>query len=148
MYRTLLTAETVAHRLSPRVDLRGVGREFFMALQIDDALETLQPEAVRNSLPRLLALLRDSPGQVHQLLSELAEGRFSLPVEVTEDARTRKAQNRRARLIATAILTVGISLLLSAPGSLSISGVSVRQVLTVVLVLLYIWLFRQWREMR
>jgi hypothetical protein len=26
--------------------------------------------------------------------------------------------------------------------------VSVRQVLTVVLVLLYIWLFRQWREMR
>src|SRR5262249_40915445 len=43
MYRALLTAETVAGRLSPGIDLATVGRSFFTARQRRECLRAFEP---------------------------------------------------------------------------------------------------------
>jgi ubiquinone biosynthesis protein len=148
MYRTLLTAETVAHQLSPSVDLRSVGKEFFISLQTDEALASFSPEAQRALLPKILALLRDSPGPIHQILSELAEGRFRLRTETIEDAATQRVKNRRARMLAAAILSVGFAFLLSAPSLPAIGPLPLRPVIMVALALVYVSVLVQWHKMK
>lgn len=148
MYRTLLTAETVAHQLSPNVDLRSVGKEFFASLQTDEALATFSPEVQRTLLPKILALLRDSPGPIHQLLSELADGRFRLRTEMIEDVATQRVRNRRARMIAAAVLSVSLAFLLSAPSLPMIGPLSLRLVIAVALALVYLSVILQWHKLK
>ena len=148
MYRTLLTADTVAHQLSPKVDLRSVGRDFFTSLQTDEALASFSPEVQRTLLPKILALLRDSPGPIHQLLSELAEGRFKLRTETSEDAATQRVRNRRARMVAAAVLSVGLAILLSAPRLPMMGPLPLRLVILVALVVIYLSVILQWHKLK
>lgn len=149
MYRTLLTAETIASGLSRSVNLRSVGREFFISLQADDALEKLRPDSLRIAFPQILALLRDSPARLNQLLAELTDGHFTLRVDLADDPRTRRAKNRRTRLVTTAIVSVGVASLLGGVSALPTLGVvPIRGILLMVLALLYASMWIQWRGMR
>jgi ubiquinone biosynthesis protein len=149
MYRTLLTAETIASRLSRNVNLRTVGREFFVSLQVDDALEKLTPDSLRIAFPQVLTLLRDSPTRLNQLLAELTDGHFTLRVDLADDPRTTRAKNRRTRLLTTAILSVGVASLIGGVSALPTLGVvPIRGILLVVLLLLYASIWIQWRAMR
>jgi len=147
MYRALLTAEMVARRLGAKEGLGTVGRQFFDKLQLEDALHSLKGENIQSILVSLLALLRDSPSQFRQILSELSEGRFTLNAHVSETPKAMRARNRCARLITTAILSVGIALLLTIPELPKPFGVSLVWPLWGALIFLYIWLFVQWRQL-
>jgi ubiquinone biosynthesis protein len=147
VYRTLLTAETVANRLDSRIDIRSEGKRFFISLQVDDALSSLEPEAIKQSLPRILSLLRDTPGQVNNLLAELADGRFTLRVEWADDARTRRASNRRTRLLATAICSVGFAFLLATPALWERGSTTMQYLLAAIVLALYISIVMQWRKL-
>ncbi|HJQ31338.1 MAG TPA: AarF/UbiB family protein [Pyrinomonadaceae bacterium] len=148
MYRALLTAEAVANQLGASADLRSVGREFFEDLRLDEAVSLAEPENLENTLLNTILLLRDSPGQLQQILSELSDGRFELKVNISETPRIRRVRNKRLRLLVTSITTVGISLLLTAPQLPELFGASLRGPLWVVLLLLYAWAYFQWRRLR
>jgi ubiquinone biosynthesis protein len=148
MYKALLTAETVAHQLGTNVDLRSVGREFFSELRREEALRGVEPDNLEISFLSMVSLLRDSPSQLQQLLTELSEGRFELKVNVTEGLKARRIRNRRARLLVTSILSVCVALLLSVPEMPTVFGASLRWPLWTVLLLLYISIFILWRRLR
>src|SRR5438874_1006259 len=83
--------------------------QFFTRLQIEELLRLQEPSEIQPTALSLLALWRDSPTQLQQILTELSDGRFVLNVTVTETRRSVRAHNRRALLLVTAILSVGIA---------------------------------------
>jgi ubiquinone biosynthesis protein len=148
MYKALLTAETVAHQLGTKVDLRSVGREFFFDLQREEALRGIEPDNLEASFLSMVSVLRDSPGQLQQLLTELSEGRFELKVNISEGPKVRRIRNRRLRLLVTSILSVCIALLLIVPDLPTVFGAPLRWPLWAVLILLYVSIFFQWRRLQ
>ena len=147
MYKALLTAETVAHELGTNADLRSVGRNFFFELQRDDIISSVEPDNLETSFLSTVALLRDSPGQLQQILTELAEGKFELKVNVSEGAKVRRIKNRRLRLLVTSILSVCVALLLAAPQLPAVFDNS-RWPLWAALILLYVSILFQWRRLK
>lgn len=113
MYRTLLTSESVAYHLRTHANLRDVGRQFFNNLQLERLISSYYPVPVMSRLMELNELVRSGPGNVHQLLSDLSEGRFVLSVQSTESEQSRGYANRRARLVSLAITSMTLALLLT-----------------------------------
>jgi hypothetical protein len=148
LYRTLLTAETVADRLGTNADLRSVGGRFFSELKFEETLRAIDSENLEPTIYSLLSLLQESPGQVQQILSELSEGRFELKVNIAESTKVRRDRDRRIQFLGAAILTVGIALLLLVPGLPVVFGVSLSWPLSILLILLYLWILFQWRRLR
>jgi ubiquinone biosynthesis protein len=148
LYRALLTVETVARRLDPAVDLRRIGREFFRDLQIDELANSLSPERLEPALLNLLTLYRDSPRQLQQILADAAEGRLALSVTVAEGARARRQHDRRAKLVTSAVLSVGVSVLLAQPTPTTLFGVAPAPLLVALLLLLYAVVAWQWYRLR
>jgi len=147
MYKALLTAETVAHELGSNVDLRSVGRNFFFELQRDDLISSVEPDNLETSFLSTVAFLRDTPGQLQQILTDLAEGKFEFKVNVSEGANVSRIKNRRLRLLVTSILAVCVALLLAAPHLPAMFDNS-RWPLWVALILLYVSILFQWRRLK
>lgn len=148
MYRALLTAETVAYQLGMSDGIRRVGRSFFRTYQREKVVDELSdPSNFEPTLLSLLNLKRDAPRQINQILTELADGSLSLRVRASESPRDSLARNRRARLVACAILTVSVSLLLTIPQLPSFYGISLAWPLTVALILLYLWILIRLRRL-
>jgi ubiquinone biosynthesis protein len=148
MYRALLTAETVASSLAPGMDLPLVGREFFAALALEEAFQSLEPRKWQPILLNALALWRDSPGQLRQIVADLAEGRLTVKVEVSETQKTVRTRGRRVRLLVTSILSVGVALLITKTHLPELFGVSLAWPLYLALAVLYISTYFQWRRLR
>lgn len=68
LYRTLLTAETVAHRLGTSADLRSVGSRFFSELKFEETLRAIDSENLEPTIYSFLSLLQEAPGQLQQIL--------------------------------------------------------------------------------
>jgi ubiquinone biosynthesis protein len=109
LYRTLLTAETIASELSQRVDLIRVGRVFFASEQFDRLVQSVTPQRLQTSAFDIMRLGLDGPGQFSQLLSDLSEDRFVLRVRTQDSAADRRLADLRARLVAIAIVSVGLA---------------------------------------
>lgn len=148
LYRTLLTAESVATMLTPAVDLRHVGRVFFPALQLRDTFRPISPLEAQTLAASLLNLLRDAPAQAERLLADLSGGRFTINVQTSESNRDRRLANRRARLVSAAVVSVGLALLLTHGDLPSLWGVSSAWPLAGALLLLYGWMIGQWRQLK
>jgi ubiquinone biosynthesis protein len=146
MYRALLTAESVAHQLGARADLRTVGRDFFRALRLDELAQGFDPNDVQAAALTWLSLVRDGPGQLQQLLSELSSGRYALTVNMTESPRTARARDRRARLVSTAVLAATVSTLVVAAAVADVSR-GWTWVLLGVLAVVYAAIGWQWRRL-
>lgn len=147
LYRALLTVETVAHHLGLEEGLRVVGRRFFARLQQEEALQLLEPDRLQQFFLNLLHLSRDAPGQLNQLLAEVAEGTYVLKVTTSDSSRLQRARNRRARLTAAALLSVGVALLLTRPEFPSVLGVSLAWPLAAGLLALYGVIVVLWRRL-
>ena len=148
IYRALLVAETVASRLDAHADLRSVGRKFFEQLQIDEVRRAIEPRSLQPVLVDYLTYFRDSPSQINQILTELADGSFGLTVYTAEPPRVARTRNRRARVVVTSVLSVGTAVLLSRPELPELNGVSLAWPLAVLLALLYLSIFFDLRRLR
>jgi ubiquinone biosynthesis protein len=148
IYRALLVAETVANRLDAQADLRSVGRKFFEQLQLDEVRKAIEPRSLQPVLFDYLTYFRDSPSQISQILTELADGSFGMTVYTAEPPRVARARNRRVRVVVTSVLSVGTAVLLSRPEFPELQGVSLAWPLTVLLALLYLSIFFDLRRLR
>jgi ubiquinone biosynthesis protein len=116
MYRALLGAESVAHQLGVSASMAEVGKDFFVSLQIEETVRSLEPPNLQPVVLSVINLLRDSPGQLNQILSDIAEGKYSVNVNMEERPNAARQRDRRSRLLATAIVSVSVALLLTKPG--------------------------------
>jgi ubiquinone biosynthesis protein len=148
LYRTLLTAESVASQLTSGVNLQSVGRGFFEALQRDEILRALDPKVFLASLTSLFYLIRDSPSQLEQLLPQLVDGRFSINATTAESPVTTRAQNRRTRLIVSAVVSIGIALLITGHALPTVAGFALEKILVAALVIVYLSILVQWLRLR
>lgn len=148
LYRTLLTLERVSGELGGSDSLRRIGGDFLARLQKEDALDTFELENLQPILLSLLNLKRDAPGQLNELLKDLADGNFNLQVYTSEAVRTERSRNRRSRLVTAAVLCVAVALLLARPELPRPFGVSLAWPLGVALGGLYLLVFRLWRQLR
>lgn len=148
MYRALLSAESIANELAPGVNLRPVGQNFFASLAVEEVVQSLQPVRLQGLLLNILSLWRDSPGQIRQILTEFTEGRFLMKVEAAESSRVSRARDRRTKLLATAILSVGVALLAGQTPAQPWHRAPIREILYGVVFLLYVLAFIQWRRLR
>jgi ubiquinone biosynthesis protein len=147
MYRALLTAETVARQLDPKVDLGAIGREFFTKVQTEELHRSFGHDNLQANALNLITLLRDSPGQLQQLLYEVSEGKFALNVSVTEVPKAVRSQNKRVKVLVTAILSLGITVLLTRAGLPVVRGIHLSWVLWGILVLFYISIYIQLKKL-
>jgi ubiquinone biosynthesis protein len=145
LYRTLLTAETVAYQIGGTATLRSVGRRFFAGYPIERFLRELTPDRLTASLMQLAEIARSAPGQVQEILSDLAEGRFVLAVRSEESEKKRRANTRRTRMLALAIVSTGIAALLTGADRLD---PTLSSVLWAVLAALYVGIAVLWWRLR
>lgn len=148
MYRALLGAETLAFQLGAAVTLRDVALPFLRRMQIDELWTSLQPSKIERYLLDLHQLGAGAPRQLNNVLSDIADGRFYLNVNESENSGTTRLRNRRIRLIATSILSVGLALLVANPQPFPFHENAFRGVLLAALVLTYIAVFVQMRRLR
>jgi ubiquinone biosynthesis protein len=148
LYRTLLTAESVAYQLQSRATLGAVGEGFFRGLRIEQTLASFEPARVMGWLMQINDLVRSGPGNVQQLLSDLAEGRMILPVRTLDSEQSRRVGNQRARLITLAILSLGLAMLLSIPRhEVFFSRVPLQTLLWIALGVDAVAMFFLWRRL-
>jgi hypothetical protein len=149
MYRALLTVETIAGELGAQDSLRRIGRRFFGELQRERLICELSDTAnLESTMFTLINLKRQSPGQVSQILTELAAGSLSLRMQNSEAPSVIRVRNRRTWMIAVSILAVTIAILLSRPALPGVFGVSLAWPLGVLLVCCYLEIWRQWRRLQ
>jgi ubiquinone biosynthesis protein len=148
MYRTLLTAESVAHQLQSKATLGAVGKGFFKGLQLEQTLATFEPGRIIAWLMQINDFVRSGPGNLQQLLSDAADGRFTLPVRTLDSEQSRRIGNQRTRLITLAIISLGLALLISMPHRpFRLDGISFEPLLWVALVIDAIGMFVLWRRL-
>jgi len=148
MYRTLLTAETLASQLGGDVDLPEVGIRLFQRLQVDSIVDAFRLENLQLGLLEVMQLVRDGPRQARRVLTDIADGRFVLSVRTVESDEDRRQANHRARLVAAAAVSISLSVLIFGardavlPGDIRLSGV-----LWAALIADWIWLLILWRRL-
>lgn len=148
MYRALLTAETVANLLGSKTDLRRVGRTFIEELRSREALRALEIENLGPVLSSYVSLWREYPNQVSQILTDLADSRFVLKVNMSENADLRQIRNRRARAVVTSIAAVSVAVLIAFSGTAEGSPVWLRPMLIGLLLLLYLVTYLDYRRLK
>jgi ubiquinone biosynthesis protein len=130
LYRALLTAETVAHGLGGRADLRAVGAKFFTTTQYDQLLRLFQPAVYQSLLLDVLTLAREGPGHTQQILSDLADERFMLHVRSEDSTEDRRLENNRFQLLSACIVLLALAVLIgSRPDAVIAGRIDVRYLL-------------------
>ncbi|HEX7154256.1 MAG TPA: AarF/ABC1/UbiB kinase family protein [Thermoanaerobaculia bacterium] len=148
LYRSLLTAESVAYQLQSGATLGGVGQGFFRGLQIEKTLETFEPGRLIAWLMQINDLVRSGPGNFQQVLSDVADGRFILPVRTLDSEQSRRVGNQRTRLLTLSIVFLGLSLLIAMPArKLALFGVSLEPLLWAGLAIDFVAMFVLWRKL-
>lgn len=147
LYGALATAHATAQRLDPAVDTRDVGRRALQGTRVGSKIRTLAADRLEATAYDAAALLRDSPGQLQKILSELADGTFSLNVWVAEVAQAERNRNRRTRVLVAAIVSISLAALLTAQLPRA-GGVSLAWPVAIALLAVYGWLLHAWRGLR
>lgn len=114
VYRTLLTVEAVAQQLGAEADLGSVGRRFFAGSEVERLLGQFEPAQAMRWLGSLIELVRTGPPQLQELLTQLTEGQLVLTTQSRQSEIDRRAADRRAKLVALALVSLAPVLLLAA----------------------------------
>ncbi|HXI25825.1 MAG TPA: hypothetical protein VNG71_18350, partial [Pyrinomonadaceae bacterium] len=149
MYRTLLTSESIAYHFRSGANLREVGRRFFKGFQLEQVINSYYPDRVIAWLMQINELVRSGPGNIQQLLTDLADSRFVLSVRSHESEQTRYHANQRTRLIALAIVSMSLALLLLLnAGQVGGWRPTVNKGLWILLIGAFAWMAIIWRRLR
>jgi ubiquinone biosynthesis protein len=148
LYRTLLALETMMLGLDAACEPATLIRDALAEERERDTLRLLEPANLRRSLVTLVRMLHDSPGDLQNLLAQLADGTFRLRTYVTESSNVLRARYKSARLITTAILCVCVAVLLTAPSPPSVFGAPLSWPLWALLVFLLAGVCLQWIRLR
>jgi ubiquinone biosynthesis protein len=148
IYGALVAALGCAEQLAGDDAVETTGRSVLRDARLQVVGDAFRSEQLEEAGANLVSLVRDSPGQVHQLLSDLADGSFSLNVSATESRATTRSHDARARLLVAAVCAVGLSVIVSAPGLPHPGGVSIAWPLGAALAVLYAWIFIAWRRLK
>jgi len=105
-------------------------------------------EQLQSLMLTCLELFRRSPGQLQQIVSDLASGRLGINVNLDESARLRRTNDQRTKLVAVAVLSVAVATLLTARELPNLFGISSAWPLGAVLALLLIMIVSKWRRLR
>jgi hypothetical protein len=124
------------------------GRERLTQLDVRDALATLEPDQLRKIAVDLLLLLRHAPERLNQIAADLADGSLGITLTLDETSKAAEAWNRRVRILATAIASLGPFFLLGHVGTARMWGIPLYVGLGLVLVLLYGFMLLQWRNLK
>ncbi|HEX8053321.1 MAG TPA: AarF/ABC1/UbiB kinase family protein [Thermoleophilaceae bacterium] len=148
LYRSIVTAQETARRLDPDAGIDEVSRRYLRVSHITAKARKVDPERIQSSALNVLTLLRDSPGQLQKILSDLADGSFSLNVWESETPAAERSRNRRSRFLVVALCAVSLAVLLTVPSPPEPLGVSLAWPLGAALAVLYAWLVLEWRRLR
>ena len=148
MYRSLLTAETVASQLGGEENLASVGSEVFQRVRLESVINALRFENLEPLVTETLALVQQGPRQVRRLLSEVLDGRLTLQLRTVESEDHRHFANLRARVISVSIVSVAIAFLIGATRDARVFGwLRIADVLWAVLALIWLWIILAWRRL-
>jgi hypothetical protein len=114
MYRSLLTADSVAGALGDPRALSRVGRSFFRRLRVEQIVDQVMPDRAEAWAVELWTALMSAPESLGRLLADLADDRFVFQVRTADSVEDRRDANLRVKLAGTAILSVGLAVLLAA----------------------------------
>jgi ubiquinone biosynthesis protein len=146
-HRLLVATYRIVRLASAEIDPDELGRRCLAKLDIRDALDTLDLDQMGKVAVDLLLLLRDAPERLNQIAADLAEGSLGITLALDESSSTARAWNRRVRLIATAIASLGPFFLLSEIGTAELWGIPAYVALGPLLAVLYGWMLLQWRKL-
>lgn len=147
MYRALLTAETVAERLGSRADLSSVGERFFRRYRCDQAIASVDADHVMAMGLDVLNLVRSGPGQLHRLLSDLADDKLVLSVRTQASPADQDAAATRVKLLSLGGTAIAVALLLVGGASFTVADVPISVALWPLLGVLYLWMVVLWRRL-
>jgi ubiquinone biosynthesis protein len=146
-WRTLVTVESLAHRLDPSVHLQSIGAEVLKDISLNHTFRALEPVAQRKALVEMLEALRHAPEYLDQIISELARGRIAMNLHATEHAHTGATRDRRSRMLVAAGAAVGVAWLMGEPGLPTIATIPAARILAVVLGMLYLSVAVLWKKL-
>lgn len=114
--KTLLNLELLARELSPDIDVRNVVRDHLVSVVQHRALEQMTPSSVMASMLEISDIAREMPRQLGQILSLLADNRFTVRVDAFDEnrfaANLQKIANRVTVGLIVAALIVGAAMLM------------------------------------
>lgn len=147
VYGSLARALQVADTLDPGPWLTETALRVLRNGRLQGISDSIRSERLEESAAALVALARDTPGNVHQLVADLAEGTFTLSVRADESPAALRSRNARVRLVVAAICAVGLGILATSSHLPRLGGVSIGWPIGVVLALLYVWILVAWRRL-
>jgi ubiquinone biosynthesis protein len=146
-FRTLIGVESIAMRLDPAVHLQSTGQEILKDIVLDDVFSRLEPVKIRSALVNMLAALNNAPEYLNLILTDAARGRLGLNLTTNEHDHSAATRDRRYRLVASAIVAVGIAWLMGEPGLPSLGSIPAWRLLAIVLTVLYLRMIVLWRRL-
>ncbi len=148
IYGALVAALAASRAVSGTAVAESTGRAFLRTARLQAMNDTFRPERLEEAGASLVSFFRDTPGQLHQLLSDLADGTFSLNVTSGESPGSERARDARVRLVVAAVCSIGLAVLLAIPHLPRPAGISLAWPLGVLLGLDYVWIAARWRRLR
>ena len=148
LYRAVVVIEALARRATSTGEAQEMLRGALTKKEEDDLLDHLTPGHLRSTLTRLAVLAQDGPANVHQLLTQMADGTLHLHSQVHESRRTHQTRVRSARMVTAALLCVAIAELLGHPDLPRIFGISLAWPLALSLGAAAGFVVVQWRRLR
>lgn len=146
-HRLLVVTYRIARLATSETEPDDVGRRCLARLDLRDALGTLDRDQIGKVAADLLLLLRDAPERLNQIAADLADGSLGITLILDESSKAAAAWNRRVRLIAAAIASLGPFFLLGQIGTAELWGIPLYVGLGLALVALYGWALVQWRNL-
>jgi len=147
VFRTLVSAETIAIRLDATVHLQTTGQEILKDIVLEDVFGRLEPLKIRSSVVNLLAALNSAPEYLNQILTDAAQGKLGLNLSVTEHPHAAATRDRRFKLLAAAIAAVGVAWMIGEPGLPRLGPIPAWRILAAVLLVLYLCMIALWRRL-
>jgi hypothetical protein len=140
--RAVILAERTAETLSAPATVAALGKARF-GPEARDQEERAVDQFLAVAGPGWVRLLARGPSRIAGLLDDLGEGRLSLRVESTEGPELRRVQRGRTRLLALAVVSVGLAMVAALPqpeGREAIRLVSGAALLAVYAAIAVLWL--------
>jgi predicted unusual protein kinase regulating ubiquinone biosynthesis (AarF/ABC1/UbiB family) len=124
--KTLLSLDTVARTLSPRLDVNATIRDESATLMRQRMLRSVSPGSVVTTMLDAKQFAEKLPGRVNRVLDSLAKNELKLKVEMIDDGAVigglQKVANRIALGLVIAALIVAASLIMQVPTTFRLLG--------------------------